>query len=62
MGRKWTDSQRKALEKYDAINTIQFKMKLNKKHDADIIERLNQSGNKQGYIKRLVREDIKKDG
>ena len=60
MARKWTDAQRKALAEYDANNTVQVKMKLNKKHDADIIERLNQSGNKQGYIKRLVREDIRK--
>ena len=59
MGRKWTDAQRKALAEYDAKNTLQVKMKLNKKTDADIIEQLNKVDNKQGYIKRLIRNDMK---
>ena len=48
-------------ERYDAANTKAVKLKLNLKTDADILERLEESGNKQGYIKRLIREDIKKD-
>lgn len=48
-----------AQERYDKDNTVQFRLKLNKKTDADIIEKLNSVDNKQGYIKRLIREDAK---
>lgn len=48
-----------AQERYSRENTIQVKLKLNKKTDADIIEKLNSVDNKQGYIKRLIREDAK---
>lgn len=37
-------------------------MKLNTKTDADILARLAQEPNKQGYIKRLIRADIEKEG
>lgn len=55
-----TESEKKSRAKYDAANTVQFKMKLNKKTDADILAKLEQSGNKQGYIKALIRADIEK--
>lgn len=45
-------------QKYDAANTVQFKMKLNKKTDADILAQLEKVENKQGYIKALIRKDI----
>lgn len=48
-----------AQERYDKENTIRITIKLNKKTEADIIEKLNSVGNKQGYIKRLIREDAK---
>lgn len=32
-------------------------LKLHQVNDKDIIERLNDQKNKQGYIKRLIRED-----
>lgn len=47
--------------RYDAANTVQIKMKLNKKLDSDILEQLEKVGNKQGYIKALIRADIKKN-
>ena len=50
----------RAQEKYDRVNTVHITLKLNKRTDADIIARLEASGNKQGYIKRLIREDIVK--
>ena len=53
-----SEAQKKAVQKYDAANTVQFKMKLNKTTDADILKRLDVVDNKQGYIKRLIREDI----
>lgn len=53
-----TEAQKRARLKYEAANTVQFKMKLNKKTDADILAKLDSVGNKQGYIKELIREDI----
>lgn len=49
-------------ERYDRANTKQITLKLNVKTDADILEHLNAAGNKQGYIKQLIRADIKKQG
>lgn len=51
-----------AVKKYDAANTTQVHLKLNLNTDADILARLEQvskqEGGKQGYIKRLIRQDI----
>ena len=55
-----TEAEKRARAKYDAANTVQLKMKLNKKTDADILAKLEQAGNKQGYIKALIRADIEK--
>lgn len=49
-----------AQERYDKANTRQIKLKLNLKTDADILEKLDSVGNKQGYIKELIRKDLKK--
>ena len=46
--------------KFDAENTVQVKLKLNKNTDADIIEYLESTGNKQGTIKELIRTEIEK--
>lgn len=48
-----------AQERYDKVNTKQLKLKLNLNTDADIIEQLDKVDNKQGYIKSLIRADIK---
>ena len=50
-----------AQAKYDAIHTKQFTLKLNLVNDADIIKRLSEVKNKQGYIKELIRKDIKRE-
>lgn len=55
-----TEAQKKATLKYDTENTVQVKLKLNVNTDADIIRRLDQTDNKQGYIKRLIRKDMAK--
>ena len=49
-----------ANARYNAKMVEQFKIGLNKKTDADIIGHLKKQPNKQGYIKNLIREDIKK--
>lgn len=47
----------KASIKYNQANVKQYKLNLNKKTDADIIEVLESKENKQGYIKDLIRND-----
>ena len=54
-------AQLRAQAKYDKDNTLQFKLKLNKKTDKDIITRLSAADNIQGYIKDLIRADIRAD-
>ena len=55
-----SEALKKAIAKSDAANTVQIKLKLNRVTDADILERLEKVGNRQGYIKRLIREDLEK--
>ena len=57
-----TPAQKRAKDKYDKANTVQIKIKLNLKTDKDILEALERSGNKQGYIKKLIREDLQRRG
>lgn len=54
-----SEAQKRAKEKYDAKATVQVKMKLNVRTDADILKKLDSVGNKQGYIKSLIRNDLK---
>ena len=49
-----------AVRKYDAANTKQIKLKLNKTTDADILKALEECDNVQGYIKSLIRKDVNK--
>lgn len=51
-------AQKRASAKYDAANTVQLKVKLNKATDKDIIEFLEKQPNKQGFIKDLIREKM----
>ena len=48
-------------KQYDEQNTIQFKVKLNKNTDKDIIDKLS-TVSKQTYIKQLIRADLVKEG
>ena len=45
-------------ERYDKAHTVKICLKLNLKTDADILAALDASGNKQGYIKSLIRADL----
>lgn len=50
-------------ERYDEWNTVQVKLKLNRKTDADILKWIEQQKHSrdssvQGAIKALIREDI----
>ena len=57
-----SEAHKRANAKYDAAHTKQVKLKLNLRSDQDILERLAKVGNIQGYIKSLIRADIKKEG
>ena len=59
MGKKLTDAKRAAIKRYDATNTRQVHLKLNCNTDADILEHLEKQESIQGYIKDLIRIDIK---
>jgi hypothetical protein len=56
-----TESQRRASAKYDAANTTSVRLKMNINTEMDIIERLEEVGNKNGYIKQLIRDDIERN-
>ena len=56
---KASEAQLRSAAKYDAANTKGLFLKFNKKTDADILEWLEQTDNKQGYIKELIRNDMK---
>ena len=47
------------VTEYDKHNTQRVTLKLNKNTDADIIAHLTPMPNRQGYIKNLIRSDIK---
>lgn len=57
---KLSEARKRANAKYDAAHTVQFKMKLNTTTDADVLRRLGEVDNKQGYVKGLIRDDIGK--
>lgn len=60
MSKPTTEAQKRAVRKYDAANTKQVHLKLNKVTDADILAHLERQENIQGYIKRLIREDMER--
>ena len=46
-------------DRYDRKNTTRLYIKLNNKTDSDILEALEKIENKQGYIKELIRKDLR---
>lgn len=57
-----TEAQKRAQKRYDEANRERWRMvnlKLNKDTDADIIEKLESEGSMNGYIKKLIRKDMK---
>lgn len=56
-----TEAQKKASKKYSRNNTKRFAIELNLKNDYEIIKKLEEVPNKQGYIKGLILEDLKKN-
>lgn len=58
---KSKDAQLRATQKYNKANTIQVVCRFNRNTDADIVQKLSEVGNKNGYIKELIRKDIAAD-
>lgn len=54
-----TPAQIAASNRYNVANVKQVKIGLNKKTDADVIAKLEEVPNIAGYIKGLIRDDIK---
>jgi hypothetical protein len=57
-----TEAAKAAKAKYDAKTARYFSLKLNRNTDKDIIERLEKEPSIQGYLKQLIREDMKRTG
>ena len=57
-----SDKKKATNAAWDAANTRQIKLKLNIRTDKDILDKLDRTDNVQGYIKALIREDIKREG
>lgn len=55
-----TKAQLRAGYKYDKANTRQVHLKLNIRTDEDVLDKLDSVPSKQGYIKELIRADLKK--
>lgn len=54
-------SQIEAVARYDKKNMKGLYIKLHKKNDKDIIDKLEQVESKQGYVKELIRNDLKQN-
>lgn len=57
-----TEAQKRAQKRWDEANRenrVSVRLNLNKQTDDDIIAKLESVENKQGYIKRLIRRDLK---
>lgn len=54
-----SNAQSRASAKYDKENTKSVMLKLNRLYDADILCLLDSKENKQGYIKELIRNDMR---
>lgn len=54
------EARRRAEKKYQAANTKFLQIRLNFRTDQDILEKLSEEESMSGYVKRLIREDIRR--
>lgn len=57
-----TEAQKRASTAYNRENTTLVTLRLNHRTDADILAELERQDSKAGYIKRLIREDMGREG
>lgn len=55
---KTSESQIRAIQKYNKEQTVTVLLRLNKNTDADLIKRLGDVPSKNGYIRELIRKDL----
>ena len=51
-----------ANRRYEKENLLKVTVAFNRKTEPELAERMEQEQNKAGYLKRLVRDDIARDG
>lgn len=56
------ESNFRAIARFKKLHTHQVGLKLNLALDADILAKLDSVPSKMGYIKKLIRDDIRKNG
>jgi len=49
------------LNQYEKENIRQIRLKINRKTEPELLEWIEEQENIQGYIKRLIREDMEKE-
>ena len=54
------EARRRAEKKYQAENTKLLQIRLNFRTDQDILDKLSTEESMSGYVKRLIREDIRR--
>ena len=54
-----SEAKRQANAKYDKSHTKSILLKLNKQTDSDVLALLEDKDNRQGYIKELIRNDLR---
>lgn len=54
-----SDAQRRASRKYDQANTKNYPIKINRKTESEIFNHLERCENVNGYIKELIKQDMK---
>lgn len=62
-----SDALKRAQARYEAKGAVKdktraFHLKCHVEHDKDIIDALDRQDNKNGYLKGLIRKDIKEQG
>ena len=48
--------------KYERDNLLRVMVKFNRKTEPELVERVEEQDSKAGYLKRLVKEDIEREG
>ena len=48
--------------KYQRESLLRVTVPFNRKHEPDLVKKMEEQENKAGYLKRLVKEDIERDG
>ena len=57
----WKQNKLKRDNDYNKKNILQILVKINRLTESEIIEHLEKQQNKNGYIKKLIIEDMKKE-